>query len=206
MDRDLLIANTGADRHEDWGGEFSSFQQPFAPHGNGHNERQVPPHTFEFFYALGESDGADQTRIGELEEGRFGDPERNGEPYGELGLIIQKDRDEGFNWKDQHGKPIDRQAGNTPGGKRDNRGDGLSGGTKNVEATTSATDVVEVTLEETMQLALGFWASKITGMQGVTFAFTPSLDLVSDGLALNEGTVLATFKIGKEYSWQVVPI
>lgn len=53
--RDLLIANTGADRHEDWGGELNVFQQPFAPDGDGHNERQVPPHTFEFFYVLGES-------------------------------------------------------------------------------------------------------------------------------------------------------
>src|SRR5690606_33681791 len=40
---------------------------------------------------------------------------RNGEPAGELGLVLQKD----FAWQDQTGAPADPQAGNIPGGKRD---------------------------------------------------------------------------------------
>ena len=43
------------------------------------------------------------------------DPLRNGEPEGELGLVLQKD----FDWHDQTGAPADPQAGNIPGGKRD---------------------------------------------------------------------------------------
>src|SRR5213075_1487890 len=43
------------------------------------------------------------------------DPTRNGEPFGELGLIRQQDAA----WGDQKGQPRDPQAGNTPGGQRD---------------------------------------------------------------------------------------
>ena len=42
-------------------------------------------------------------------------PTRNGEPFGELGLVLQKD----FAWQDQTGAPSDPQAGNIPGGPRD---------------------------------------------------------------------------------------
>ena len=42
--------------------------------------------------------------------------DQQGEPYGELGLVTQ--RDSGF-WQDQSGPPTDPQAGNIPGGKRD---------------------------------------------------------------------------------------
>jgi hypothetical protein len=41
---------------------------------------------------------------------------RNGEPYGELGLVTQKDK--GL-WQDQTGGPSDPQPGNIPGGSRD---------------------------------------------------------------------------------------
>src|SRR5204862_5122255 len=37
------------------------------------------------------------------------------EPFGELGLVLQKD----FAWGDQTGPPADPQAGNIPGGHRD---------------------------------------------------------------------------------------
>ena len=43
------------------------------------------------------------------------DPARNGEPEGELGVVIQKD----FAWQDQTGAPDDPQPGNIPGGPRD---------------------------------------------------------------------------------------
>src|SRR6185312_710619 len=42
------------------------------------------------------------------------DPARNGEPYGELGLISHQDP---F-WQLQHGKPNQQPPGNIPGGKR----------------------------------------------------------------------------------------
>lgn len=42
-------------------------------------------------------------------------PSRNGEPFGELGLVLQKDDA----WHDTHGGPSDPQAGNIAGGKRD---------------------------------------------------------------------------------------
>jgi len=108
--RDVLIANTGGDRLIDWIGEFNSYLVPFAPFGMATVSRTLQPQLSEYLYALSESDGADPTRT---EDG--GDPARNGEPWGELGLVRQKDP----NWHDQTGAPIDPQAGNIPGGKRD---------------------------------------------------------------------------------------
>jgi hypothetical protein len=110
--RDVLIANTGGDRLIDWAGEFNSYLVPFAPFGAFTISRGVPPHLFQFLYDLSEADGADPTRAAETGN----DPLRNGEPDGELGLIVQKD---GSLWKDQTGAPIDPQPGNIPGGPRD---------------------------------------------------------------------------------------
>ncbi len=42
-------------------------------------------------------------------------PTRNGEPFGELGIVLQHDAA----WGDQNGKPRDPQAGNSPGVQRD---------------------------------------------------------------------------------------
>ncbi|HEX2136568.1 MAG TPA: hypothetical protein VHG30_11795, partial [Microvirga sp.] len=106
--RDVLIGNTGGDRLIDWVGEFNSYVVPFAPFGLGTVSRALQPQLPEFLYALSKSDGADQTL------GSLGDP-RNGEPWGELGLVRQQD----FAWQDQTGAPADPQAGNVPGGKRD---------------------------------------------------------------------------------------
>ncbi|MDH4073367.1 MAG: hypothetical protein OEV41_09705, partial [Gammaproteobacteria bacterium] len=105
--RDRLIANTGGDRLIDWAGEFNSYIVPFAPFGLGTVSRALQPQIAEFLYALSASDGADFTR--------GGDPARNGEPFGELGLVRQQD----FAWQDQTGAPDDPQPGNIPGGARD---------------------------------------------------------------------------------------
>ena len=89
---------------------------PFAPFGIATVSRQVPPWLYEFLYALSASQGADPTRD---EDQNAADPElkaRNGEPYGELGLVTQKDH--GL-WQDQTGGPCDPQPGNIPGGARD---------------------------------------------------------------------------------------
>jgi Ca2+-binding RTX toxin-like protein len=105
--RDRLIANTGGDRLIDWAGEFNSYIVPFAPFGLGTVSRMLAPSLAEFLYDLSESDGADFTRGGDLA--------RNGEPFGELGLVRQQD----FAWHDQTGAPDDPQPGNIPGGARD---------------------------------------------------------------------------------------
>ena len=113
---DVLIGNTGGDRLIDWVGEFNSYIVPFAPFGIATVSRQVPPWLYEFLYALSASQGADPTRD---EDQNAADPElkaRNGEPYGELGLVTQKDH--GL-WQDQTGGPSDPQPGNIPGGARD---------------------------------------------------------------------------------------
>jgi hypothetical protein len=95
----------------DWIGEFNAFIVPFAPFGEFTVTRAVSPHMFDFLYDLSEAVGADPSRA--IDTGA--DAERNGEPYGELGLIEQKD---GPLWQDQTGAPIDPQPGNIPGGKR----------------------------------------------------------------------------------------
>ncbi len=105
---DVLIGNTGGDRLIDWVGEFNSFIVPFSPFGIATVSRQVPPRLMEFLYALSEAQGADPTI------GSDGDP-RNGEPFGEAGIVTQKDDA----WQDQTGGPRDPQPGNVPGGRRD---------------------------------------------------------------------------------------
>jgi Ca2+-binding RTX toxin-like protein len=109
--RDILIANTGGDRMIDWVGEFNTYLVPFAPFGSATVSRTLQPQLAEFLYALSKSDGADPTRA--LDTGA--EAARNGEPFGELGVVRQQD----FAWQDQTGGPIDPQAGNVPGGQRD---------------------------------------------------------------------------------------
>jgi Ca2+-binding RTX toxin-like protein len=112
--RDVLIANTGGDRLIDWTGEFNSYLVPFAPFGMATVSRTLQPHLMDFLYALSAADGADPTRA--ADKASLGaDPSRNGEPWGELGLVLQTDAA----WSDQHGGPADPQAGNLPGGQRD---------------------------------------------------------------------------------------
>lgn len=109
---DVLIGNTGGDRLIDWVGEWNSYIVPFSPFGIDTVSRQVEPQLPEFLYALSASQGADPTRDTDTGNSAV----RNGEPDGELGLIIQQDH--GL-WQDQTGGPTDPQPGNIPGGKRD---------------------------------------------------------------------------------------
>jgi len=110
--RDILIGNTGGDRLIDWAGEFNSYIVPFAPFGLATISRAVQPQIFDYLLDLSESDGADATRVSDTGNN---DAARNGEPDGELGMVIQKDDD----WQDQTGAPADPQPGNIPGGPRD---------------------------------------------------------------------------------------
>jgi Ca2+-binding RTX toxin-like protein len=111
--RDVLIANTGGDRLIDWAGEFNSFIVPFAPFGLGTISRALQPQIADYLYDLSASDGADPTRPARL--GLSAEEARNGEPFGELGLVRQQDSA----WQDQTGAPDDPQPGNVPGGQRD---------------------------------------------------------------------------------------
>jgi len=120
--RDILIGNTGGDRLIDWVGEYNSYLVPYAPFGQASVSRTMMPHLHEFLYALSAGDGADFTRYADAIGGVEPDPtnnnpipSRNGEPHGELGLVLQQD----FAWNDQTGAPADPQAGNIPGGPRD---------------------------------------------------------------------------------------
>jgi len=109
--RDVIIGNTGGDRLIDWAGEFNSYLVPFAPFGAFAISRRLQPQLMEYLYDLSEGDGVDPTRA--YDTGN--DELRNGEPDGEIGLVMQKDAD----WGDQTGAPDDIQPGNIPGGQRD---------------------------------------------------------------------------------------
>jgi hypothetical protein len=153
--RDVLIANTGGDRLIDWVGEFNSFLVPFAPYGEFTITRGVPPHMFQFLYDLSEALGSDPTRTADTGN----DAERNGEPDGEMGLITQKD---GTLWQDQTGAPIDPQAGNIPGGKRDTlRGVDFNSGTASGFTADSGNWVVRQGRYEVSPEALGQDAASV---------------------------------------------
>jgi len=111
--RDVLIGNTGGDRFIDWNGEFNTYLTPFAPFGLPTVIKLLSPGLPEFLYALSKSSGADQT----LSAQYGGTAARNGEPFGELGLVLTPDAA----WGDQQGSPRDPQSGNIPGGARDVR-------------------------------------------------------------------------------------
>ncbi|HMC71529.1 MAG TPA: Ig-like domain repeat protein, partial [Mycobacteriales bacterium] len=109
--RDVLVSNTGGDRLIDWSGEFDSYLTPFAPFGMATVSRTIQPQLPEYLYALSAAEGADPFLAAQYGS----DPARNGEPFGELGIVTQKDAA----WGDQRGKPRDPQAGNSPGVQRD---------------------------------------------------------------------------------------
>ena len=118
--RDVMILNTGADRSIDWVGEYNSYIVPFSPFGAFHISRALQPQIPEFLFDLSESDGVDTSVP---DGGRFveqknldvrvddPDPLRNGEPYGELGMVRQTD----YDWFNQTGAPNDPQPGNFQG-------------------------------------------------------------------------------------------
>jgi hypothetical protein len=109
---DILYGNTDGDRLIDWVGEYDSYIVPFSPFGINTVSRQVEPQLPEFLYALAFSMGADPTRAAET----GASVARRGEPFGELGLVIQQDH--GL-WQTETGGPTDPQAGGIPGGPRD---------------------------------------------------------------------------------------
>jgi Ca2+-binding RTX toxin-like protein len=99
--RDVQIGNAPEDRLIDWVGEFNGYYVPFSQFGQSTVVRQISSQLLDFLYQLSRSDGADRTRVGP----GLGTAARNGEPFGELGLVIQQDPD----WLAQNGPPIGPQ-------------------------------------------------------------------------------------------------
>jgi VCBS repeat-containing protein len=96
--KDVLIADNEADRLIDWVGNFNTYLVPFPQFGMPTISRTVQPQLPEFLYALSASDGVDMTRAADVPGA---DPTRNGEPFGELGLVLQQDAA----WHQQTGAP-----------------------------------------------------------------------------------------------------
>jgi hypothetical protein len=119
---DVLIGNTGGDRLFDWSGEFNMFIGPFNPYGEPTTSRNISPSLEAYLYQLSKSAGADQT----LAALHGGPAARNGEPYGELGLVTQSDPQ----WGDQKGGSRDPQPGPAHG-SRDVR---VFAGTQSIQA------------------------------------------------------------------------
>ncbi|HKS60779.1 MAG TPA: hypothetical protein VJT13_03715, partial [Xanthobacteraceae bacterium] len=100
--RDVLIGNTGGDRLIDWNGEFNSYWMPYNPFGLPAVSRGMSPALESFLLALSKSQGADPTLAAQY----GGTAARNGEPFGETGMVRQGDTAAG----DQNGGPRDPQS------------------------------------------------------------------------------------------------
>jgi Ca2+-binding RTX toxin-like protein len=107
---DVLIASSAGDRLIDWGGNHgATYLVPFSPFGEPTVSRTPSPGMQNFLLQLSQSDGADLT-MG-LRHG--GTAARNGEPFGELAMVIPGDAA----WRAQHGAPRDPMVHGT--GSRD---------------------------------------------------------------------------------------
>ncbi|HEX4527586.1 MAG TPA: hypothetical protein VH108_12695 [Gaiellaceae bacterium] len=123
---DVLIGSTGGDRLVDWNGEFNTYVLWFNPFGSGTVTRLPAPDLEQLLLDFAKSQGADQT----LAAAHGGTTARDGEPWGELGLVDKADAA----WQDQNAGPRDPQGSN--GGTRDVL---RSSGTKPIGAGTVAT-------------------------------------------------------------------
>lgn len=105
--QDIMFAGTAGDRLIDWVGNHNSYYVPFSPFGMPTVSRTLMPFLPQFLYALSKSDGADQL-LG-LRYG--GAATRNGEPFGELGLVLQHDSA----WHTMMGPPFNKMPENLGG-------------------------------------------------------------------------------------------
>ncbi|HET7466406.1 MAG TPA: hypothetical protein VFL29_07050 [Candidatus Dormibacteraeota bacterium] len=112
--QDILFAGTGGDRLIDWVGNHNSFYVPFSQFGMPTVSRTLQPFMPEFLYALSKSDGADpllQVRFAGYDDRYMGLTSRNGEPFGEMGLVLQHDTA----WHEQVGPPFNEMPENLGG-------------------------------------------------------------------------------------------
>ena len=140
-----LIAGGAYDRLIGWTGNFNTFVVPFAPWGEPTVTRSPAPDNQAYLISLGQADGADNLYAdysavtnpdgsANIDYIAGLDPTRNGEPYGELGLVNQTDT---F-WRLQHGAPNQPPPGNIPGGARLVTGQFRAGSTSTAPAPLSA--------------------------------------------------------------------
>jgi outer membrane protein OmpA-like peptidoglycan-associated protein/Ca2+-binding RTX toxin-like protein len=101
---DVLIANTGGDRMDDFVGEFNSFYTPYSNFGLPTVQRLPNPGLTDFLLQVAKSDGADLSLAAQYSAAAT----RNGEPFGELGMVLHQDAA----WQSNLGNPRDSQAGN----------------------------------------------------------------------------------------------
>ena len=158
---DVLFANAKADRLIDWVGEFNSYLVPFSAFGMPTVSRTVNPGLRDFLYALSRSQGADPFVVQVV-----GNPDRNGEPFGEIGVVIQQDAA----WQDQNGGPRDPQPGSGGGG---------GGGQKPKVAaltTTPTTTLSTTTLSRTSSTAVAPQVVDLSALvTGINWTSAPTL-------------------------------
>src|SRR6185437_3997134 len=204
--RDVLIANTEGDRLVDWTGEFNSYLVPFSKFGGAGVIRSPSPANQTFLFTLAMSRGADPYLAA-----RYGsDPARSGEPFGELGEVIQGDAA----WNNQHGGPRDPQPGNTQGAFDVN----LSAGTLPIwqfeagpapaatgSATAIATGELAPIVAEAEQLwisALGADDARIAVLNGITIDVG---DLPDGALGVTEGNHIHIDSDASGWGWFIDP-
>lgn len=110
--RDFLIANIQDDRLIDWTGNFNTYIVTGSSESAPTVSRGVPPDLNEYLYDLSAADGADPTRAADASGGSASAIERNGEPEGELELIISD-----LDWESQTGGPIGTNVNAIPSGQ-----------------------------------------------------------------------------------------
>jgi Ca2+-binding RTX toxin-like protein len=154
---DVLIANTNGDRLVDWVGEFNTYVTPFSQIGAVSVNRLLTPQLPAYLYAVSRSQGADQT-LGT-------NTSRNGEPFGEIALVVQQDAQ----WQDQNGPPRDPQVGNTRGNAVDVSNNPGTAGTQAIyltaDAPATSPDMADVLTEselaQVIAMAKQFWSAQL---------------------------------------------
>jgi RTX calcium-binding nonapeptide repeat (4 copies) len=178
--RDVLLLNTNGDRAIDWVGEFNSYYTPFSQFGGSSVLRLQRPGVPDYLLELSKSQGADQT----LSAVYGSSPARNGEPFGELGMVVQQDAEYG----DQNGAPRDAQAGNSKGKADVNRSAGVLPiyQTASTVMNASPTLLGEAELAAMAEQVKALWRS----VPGITDAMLARLDAINVAVGNLEGTEL----------------
>ena len=137
---DVMIGNTGGDRMDDFTGEFNTFLVPYSNFGIPTVQRLPTPQLTSFLLQVAKSAGADLSLAAQYS---VADPTRNGEPFGELGMVLQKDAA----WQSNSGGPRDGQAGNLQN-KVDTTDSGKPIQQVAAAAAPYSTEVVTITQDE----------------------------------------------------------
>jgi hypothetical protein len=184
---DVMLINTNGDRAIDWIGEFNSYYTPFAQFGMASVLRLIQPDVPQYLLDLSKSQGADQTLAAKYNSAAA----RNGEPFGELGMVLQQDAAFGA----QSGSPRDSQAGNAKGKVDVNRSAGNLPLYLTAASVGDGADALdEAQLAPLVVAALDFWTQaldvadpRLAALDGVTVQVA---NLEGDQLALTlHGTI-----------------